>query len=234
MLAKYSTIASYHDCCVVQCSGEAATLAKYLKKLNLMMQSALKKFPSATWFACLPQIVSRIGHSNSDVVNIIKEIISKVLIAFPEQVCRYIIMQSLSNDCCTQGLWFIACLKNSLSPDRRVQGEAILNVAVRELHRHKRSASAQMLSESARLFDDLVRVANHQSSSRRVKLPIGTQCQLEKFLVPIQAALKISYPPLAGRGQCMGGGGGEVSAAEETSGDVVYFPSDQVHCVLSQ
>jgi hypothetical protein len=64
------------------------TLTRYVKKLNGLMQLAVKKFPPQTWFACMPQIVSRIGHSNRDVVSLIKDILAKILAAFPEQVWR--------------------------------------------------------------------------------------------------------------------------------------------------
>ena len=67
-------------------SKDIPSLGKYIRKVNTSMQTSVRRFKAHTWFSCMPQIVSRIGHSNPDVVLIIKEILVKILVAFPQQV----------------------------------------------------------------------------------------------------------------------------------------------------
>lgn len=140
----------------------------------------------------------------------------------------------LSALCVTvQGLWFLACLKNSLSPERQEHGEAILQAARRELSRSGNTSAARMVAESSELFNDLVLVAREQPAQRRVRMNIGTTCQLDRFLVPTQSALTISYPVRSGDRP---GRDSDIPSDDATAAltdsfqvdDHVYFPSDQV------
>lgn len=53
-----------------------------------IMRDAAKRVPSYIWLLALPQLISRICHSNSDVNELNKHIITHVTAAFPQQVKR--------------------------------------------------------------------------------------------------------------------------------------------------
>jgi serine/threonine-protein kinase ATR len=41
---------------------------------------------AAKWYLCMPQLVSRVGHRNPDTVDVICDILLKIMIHFPQQV----------------------------------------------------------------------------------------------------------------------------------------------------
>ena len=58
---------------------------EHIHKVNKVFKELLNRIPSETWYTCMSQIVSQIGHSNKETVSIIIEILKKVLISFPKQ-----------------------------------------------------------------------------------------------------------------------------------------------------
>lgn len=66
--------------------------------------------PLRQWFTAFPQIVSRVGHSNAKVYQILSKIINNVIREYPHQA-----------------LWLFASVVKSTKPNRESRGRAILD-----------------------------------------------------------------------------------------------------------
>ena len=73
------------------------------------MASKLKEIPPAAFYTAIPQLVSRVTHSDRDTAGVVYGILRRVLIKFPEQA-----------------MWPLACLQGSLQDDRKEIGRKLL------------------------------------------------------------------------------------------------------------
>ncbi|KAI5434286.1 hypothetical protein KIW84_021232 [Lathyrus oleraceus] len=71
------------------------------KEALSVMRGCLRGLPPHHWLSMLPQLVSRICHQNVDVVRIVKDIITSVLIEYPQQ-----------------GLWIMVAVSKFIVPLR--------------------------------------------------------------------------------------------------------------------
>ena len=55
-----------------------------------IMAAMAKALPSYAWLTALPQLISRICHSNPDINTVTNHIITHVAEAYPQQVCPYL------------------------------------------------------------------------------------------------------------------------------------------------
>lgn len=136
------------------------------------MNTAAGQIPAHTWYACMPQIVSRIGHQYLETVNIVKLILIKILGTFPHH-----------------GIWHFACLMHSLQQRRQEEAQNILTIASKSVELRS------IFEDYNKFFDDLVNLARLQTNSKKINYRIGEGLShLGKFIVPLQSALTLCYP----------------------------------------
>jgi phosphatidylinositol kinase/protein kinase (PI-3 family) len=153
-------------------SSKETVLEKAKKLMTKKMNAVAGQIPAHTWYACMPQIVSRIGHPFPDTVNIVKLILIKILGTFPHH-----------------GIWHFACLIHSLQQRRQEEAQSILSIASTTVELRS------LFEDYKRFFDDLVNLARLQTNSKKVSYRIGdTLSHLGRFIVPMQAALTLCYP----------------------------------------
>jgi serine/threonine-protein kinase ATR len=153
-------------------NSKASTLAASQKSVNEIVLQQSASVPSASWYICLPQLVSRLGHNNPNTVQIIMTVLERVLIDFP-----------------SHSIWHVASLFKSLNADRGRQGSKLLEKAVHVLAKRRQVEEAAMLKEAPTLFSDLVRLAEELPADKRIRFPIGRGLTLHRFLVPKQQIL---------------------------------------------
>ena len=61
-------------------------LQKVLAHINSRLSQAKHDISASIWYLAMPQLISRISHSNADTVSLIRDIVIKILEAHPEQV----------------------------------------------------------------------------------------------------------------------------------------------------
>ena len=174
----------------VRATGKPTDQAKHRSEMaqraRIEASGLVKKYQdqikSDVWFACMPQLVSRTGHRNPETLEIVKSIILRVLITYPQQ-----------------SIWHIAGLIHSLVPARKEIGERLINESYAELKKKldqhssslqaQRADSAEMLKDSKKLFINLVELAAHQHKDKRLKWIWPAGIDFKRFLVPNQHVL---------------------------------------------
>lgn len=154
-------------------------IASNQDKANEIMVTFMKKIPSISYYSALPQMVSRIGHKDEDVVNILCAILKRILIKFPRQA-----------------MWHLGWLRHSVHPDRKKKGEDIFKGAQKALQKLDDVRMHRLLDGSKDLFEFLINLAKYKPKRQDQKaLQIMSwkgPVELCEFVPPIQAALTVS------------------------------------------
>ncbi|CAN0034347.1 unnamed protein product, partial [Phaeothamnion confervicola] len=170
--------------------GESA-LRRLQAQATQVVQRAVQTTPPYLWYTCLPQLTSRVGHPSEEVAGVIVNALAGVLWAHPQQA-----------------LWHLGGLAQSRSAGRREVGRRIMAQAQKALLRDNRREDADCVQDSGRLFEELIALAEAPPPSERTreaKFVIGRRMGINRFIVPVQAALSVSLP---GATLSRGGGGG--------------------------
>jgi serine/threonine-protein kinase ATR len=148
-------------------------------KANEMMVTFMKKIPPVSYYSVLSQLVSRIGHKDDDVVNILCAILKRILIKFP-----------------AQAMWQLGWLRHSIHSDRKKKGEDIFRGAQKGLQKIEEMRMHDLLEGSKDLFEFLINLAKYKPKRQDQKsLQIMSwkgKVELKEFLPPVQAALALS------------------------------------------
>ena len=148
-------------------------------KANELMVTFMKKIPSISYYSVLSQLVSRIGHKDDDVVNILCAILKRILIKFP-----------------AQAMWQLGWLRHSIYSDRKKKGEDIFKGAQKGLQKVGDLRMHDLLEGSKDLFEFLINLAKYKPKRQDQKsLQIMSwkgKVELKEFLPPVQAALTVS------------------------------------------
>jgi len=181
------------------------SLSTLFSRCNAAVKKATQQVPAFMWYTSLPQLLSRVGHCKGDLQSSVVEAVVKVLSSHPEQA-----------------MWSVTGLCFSKDTERKRMGERIMHVAKHTLNQSHTSDAAEMLTDSRKLFADLINVATSaeepsSTSDRRIRVSIGNRLHLTRFLVPIQAALVVSLP------NASKGPGGEVSTGQGASSSTKGF-----------
>lgn len=78
-------------------------------KINELISGAIKEIPAFKWFTAFPQIVSRVGHNNDKVYDLLSKLIVMILQEYPRQA-----------------LWGFASVIKSTKAQRESRGRVIL------------------------------------------------------------------------------------------------------------
>jgi serine/threonine-protein kinase ATR len=151
--------------------------------IKVMMEKFAKSIPSHCWLISLPQLISRICHKNSEVVNITRHIVVQTIMQYPQQ-----------------GLWQMAAVSKSGVQVRRSAASGILGNAKKAAKsEHERS----IFSESGALCEQLIKLCHSiPASNRRVlsarkdlSLTTLTRTMPLRVMIPTMSSLTPSLPP---------------------------------------
>ncbi|OBZ70466.1 Serine/threonine-protein kinase atr [Grifola frondosa] len=162
--------------------GEDIRLSQTLifDKLNKEVSRAIKVVPVYKWFTAFPQIVSRIGHTNNAVYQILSNLISMVIQEYPKQA-----------------LWLFVSVVKSTKSQRWQRGKAILDKL------RARNNLSKLISTSLQMFEELLRLCEHPvRDSQKVlnmakDFPLLYRLAPSPLIIPLQEALTASLPPTA-------------------------------------
>lgn len=156
----------------VDVNAEQQILAEIMKLMN----DATGTLPAYEWLVCFPQVISRICHPNPVIVEVVKKIIVKALLAYP-----------------TQAMWPIIGLSRSLNPQRRNRARDIISNTQRQFVLNGLQEISSSFDEGIKLAEELITLAAHDPGSQR-KIHIRLSRIRTKVLVPMQSALTTILP----------------------------------------
>lgn len=156
----------------------------YQEEANDIMVKYVKGIPAISYYSVLPQLISRIGHDDSDKVVVVVAILRRVLVKFP-----------------AQAMWHLGWLRHSSQKfsgykNRKKRGEEIFKAAQKSLHRNEEMKMHDLLEASKDLFNFLIELTKYQpkkaqQSSFNIRQWNG-KVDLKEFMPPVQAALTVS------------------------------------------
>lgn len=104
---------------------------------NTFMASQIRDIPSVAFYTAMPQLISRVIHDDPETSLVVKSILQRVLVKFPQQA-----------------MWPLAWLKGSKIENREKIGEEIFNGAQKALSKHHKGMS-NLIKLSDSLFEFL-------------------------------------------------------------------------------
>mmetsp|Transcript_3837 Transcript_3837/g.10915 ORF Transcript_3837/g.10915 Transcript_3837/m.10915 type:complete len:159 (+) Transcript_3837:2596-3072(+) len=113
-------------------------LTENQNKANVVMAENIKAIPAAAYYTAMPQLISRVIHKNEDTAKVVKRILERVLIKFPQQA-----------------MWHLAWLKGSKNEERSKIGGDIFKGAQRVLIKLRQARVVNLLKASHSLFKHL-------------------------------------------------------------------------------
>ncbi|RHZ15498.1 hypothetical protein DYB26_006270, partial [Aphanomyces astaci] len=142
-----------------------------MQDISKIILDALHSLPESMWLVCFPQVTSRICHPNVAVVDGVKAIMVRVLMAFPQRA-----------------MWYVLGLAQSLNMQRKTRAIEILKVAQKQLTNSNQVDMANALSEGMRLVEELIKLAEVDPGNQK-KMPIRLSRVRAKVLLPIQSSI---------------------------------------------
>ncbi len=145
---------------------------------NELIVPFIKNIPTVCFYSVLPQLISRIGHSDVDTSRVLCAILKKVLVKYP-----------------AHALWHLAWLRHSIHDDRKKRGEELFKGAQKHLQRTEQLGMHDLLGASKDLFEILINLARFQPKQVEKTLhvqPWSFDVDLTEFIPPVQAALTLS------------------------------------------
>jgi len=157
------------------------------EKSNALLRDSFRNIPSISFYAVLPQLVSRLNHKDQhqETRAIVSAILKRVLTKH-----------------CKQAMWSLAWLRNSVDHDRQCQGEEIFKGAQKNLQRGNDMKAHDLLMATKALFSWFIQLAKYQPKKPDIRTIsvrswVG-EVELSEFLPPVQAALTITRNALGG------------------------------------
>lgn len=151
---------------------------KVFVDITKVIDEATESLPAYEWLMCFPQVTSRICHPNPVVVDGVKRIMVRVLLAYP-----------------TQAMWSILGLSRSLNSQRRNRAREVIVSAQQQLLSQGLKEIADSFSEAVKMAEELISLAAHDPGNSQRKIHIRLTRIRTRILVPTQAALTTILPP---------------------------------------
>ena len=145
-----------------------------------LIRGCVKDLPIYQWLTVLSQLISRICHQNTEVVRIVKFIITSVLREYPQQA-----------------LWMMAAVSKSTVPARRDAAAEILQSAKKGYRRNQNNA---LFIQFPTLIDHLIKLCFHPGQPKAKTINISTEFSSLKrmmplgIILPVQQALTVTLP----------------------------------------
>ncbi|KAI5993676.1 hypothetical protein EDD15DRAFT_2388093 [Pisolithus albus] len=153
----------------------------FYAKINGCVASAIDSIP--VYKATFPQIVSRVGHSNTRVYTILSKLICKVIREYPHQA-----------------LWLFASVVKSTKANRETRGRTILE-ALQNDPSNAETRLPNLITLIHAMTDELLRLCNHpidddrKTLSMRRDFPKLAALGRSPLLIPLQESLTVNLPP---------------------------------------
>ncbi|GAB4817356.1 hypothetical protein N2152v2_004402 [Parachlorella kessleri] len=119
---------------------------KPIADVHQHMRDFAKRIPLHLWLTALPQLISRMCHSNKQVGDVTKGIISKILEGYPQQC-----------------LWALSAVAKSNMSARRSAFAAI----TQQVKKHGSDSTKRLITEHMGLWDQLIKVCHHNPTDKR-------------------------------------------------------------------
>lgn len=144
------------------------------------MARMINKLPSYQWYTCYPQLVSRICHPNKDIIELLQQILVKVLKEFPHQA-----------------LWSLMAITKSLTSQRAHRANAVIAKA------KQIGTPTDLLDEAEELCSNLLDLCNYPINRGVTNLTLSSNFghlkrllrKPLKVIIPLQSALTVMLPP---------------------------------------
>ncbi|CAH0522317.1 unnamed protein product [Peronospora belbahrii] len=157
--------------------SQSTTQQKVLDDITNVVNEAANSLPAYEWLVCFPQVTSRICHPNPVVIDGVKKIMLRVLMAYP-----------------TQAMWPLLGLSRSLNLQRRNCAREIISCIQHEFLSKGLKETADSFSEGMRMAEELISLAAHDPGNGQRKIHIRLSRIRTRILVPIQMALTTILP----------------------------------------
>lgn len=152
--------------------SEVDILLEAQSESNKFIAQLVQKIAPSIWFHGLQQITSRVLHFNKKTVEVLEQMLLKILTAFPKQT-----------------IWNIAHLMYSTNIERRTIAKKMLKESYKQLSHSHRQNDAQMLIDSQKLFQNLINLASFQTKDKQIKWNMDQKVTLSNFIVPCESTL---------------------------------------------
>ena len=167
----------------IRSTGTAANrpntpLIELQAKLNSIIASALQRVPSYMWYTSIQQFISRVGHSEPDVVDVV--ITALTLIATEHS---------------RESVWSVAQLFSSHNEARRKAGQRVLSCTTTNLDRLGREDESSAFGNSRLLFQDLIKHAQFQTNEKKCRLKLSRNVNYHDYVVPNRETLTVTLQP---------------------------------------
>ncbi|KAG9317708.1 hypothetical protein JVU11DRAFT_1921 [Chiua virens] len=152
-------------------------------KVQTTVGQSVDTIPAYKWFTAFPQIVSRVGHDNETVYQVLSKIISKVISEYPYQA-----------------LWLFASVVKSNKSVREKRGRAILD-ALRHDPANANTELPTLITQSHAMTEELLKLCNHpiegdrSTLSMKREFPTLAALGRSRLLIPLQESLTANLPP---------------------------------------
>uniref|UniRef100_A0A0D3GKZ8 Serine/threonine-protein kinase ATR n=1 Tax=Oryza barthii TaxID=65489 RepID=A0A0D3GKZ8_9ORYZ len=164
---------------------DGSSFNKPMKEVHIrllgIMRGCLKDLPPYQWLTVLSQLISRICHQNTEVVKLVKCIVTSILREYPQQA-----------------LWMMAAVSKSTVAARRDAAAEILQSAKKGSRRG--SDSNALFMQFPSLIDHLIKLCFHPGQPKARAINISTEFSSLKrmmplgIILPIQQALTVTLP----------------------------------------
>lgn len=155
-------------------------LRHHQNEANTFMATQVRDIPPIAFYTAMPQLIARVIHDDPETSMVVRSILQRVLVKFPQQA-----------------MWPLAWLQGSKIPDRAKIGEQIFQGAEKALAKNHKHMSV-LVRVCKNLFEYLRNLAVYdQGSSERSNILNlrpwqHPEVDLSDFLPPIQGALAIT------------------------------------------
>ncbi|KAJ1924525.1 hypothetical protein IWQ60_005140 [Tieghemiomyces parasiticus] len=160
---------------------------RFLNKINLLVQSLVKRLPTYQFLTAFSQIVSRIGHPHEQVYAILEHIILSVLVVFPGQA-----------------LWAMAAVARASNPRRATRCAAIFTkVRSDPTAMLQRVHLRELIEEATAVGEALVGLCYHAVPAKATTLSFDKDFRRLvrmaplRLIVPLQGSLTVTLPSAA-------------------------------------
>ncbi|EMD40504.1 hypothetical protein CERSUDRAFT_44292 [Gelatoporia subvermispora B] len=167
--------------------GENPTLAStdMYRRINQEVARALKSVPVYKWYIAFPQIVSRVGHTNNEVYDLLSQLVSMVISEYPRQA-----------------LWLFVSVVKSTKAQRSQRGKLILD----KLRAHNVNEVSTLIGYSLRMTEELLGLCDHPIRDEKKMLAMSKdfpglyRLAPSLLMIPLQESLTASLPPSSSSG----------------------------------
>ncbi|XP_062515326.1 serine/threonine-protein kinase ATR-like [Corticium candelabrum] len=163
---------------------KAANSQAQLQKMNTIMEELIEHLAAYQFFTCFPQIVSRICHQNESVFGIIKTLVAKLIVSFPQQA-----------------LWMMVAVSKSSYDTRKYRCQEIFRAAVA-----LDSSLNKPMADLMRLAAKLIEVCDKEAKTTRLDMNsdfrqlvnLVTEQHFSSVIIPDQGTMTVSLPASSG------------------------------------